>query len=33
MMILAAILGGAAISCAVFFGIRFYLKRKVRKLN
>jgi len=30
-LILIAILGGAAIFCAVFFGIRFYLKRKIRK--
>lgn len=34
MMILIAILGGAAIFCAMFFGIRFYLKRKkITKLN
>ena len=34
MMILIAILGGAAIFCAVFFGTRFYLRRKkTKKLN
>jgi DNA-binding transcriptional ArsR family regulator len=34
MMILIAILGGAAIFCAMFFGIRLYNKRrKIRKLN
>ena len=34
MMILIAILGGAAIFCAVFFGIRYYnKKRKIKKLN
>ena len=30
-MILIAILGGAAIFCAVFFGTRFYIKRKKLK--
>ena len=30
-LILIAILGGVAIFCAVFFGIRFYLNRKIRK--
>jgi DNA-binding transcriptional ArsR family regulator len=33
MMILIAILGGVAIFCAVFFGIRFYLKKKIKKIN
>ena len=34
MMILMAILGGAAIFCVMFFGTRFYLKRKkITKLN
>ena len=33
MMILIAVLGGAAIFCAVFFGIRLYHKRKMKKLN
>jgi len=34
MMILIAILGGAAICCAMFFGIRLYRKRrKIKKLN
>ncbi len=34
MMILIAILGGVAIFCAVFFGMRFYLKRKkIKKIN
>jgi DNA-binding transcriptional ArsR family regulator len=34
MMVLIAILGGAAIFCAMFFGIRLYYKRrKIRKLN
>ncbi|MBI1827972.1 MAG: winged helix-turn-helix transcriptional regulator [Thaumarchaeota archaeon] len=34
MMILIAVLGGAAIFCAMFFGIRLYNKRrKIRKLN
>ena len=34
MMILISVIGGAAIFCAVFFGMRFYLKRKkLRKLN
>ena len=34
MMILIAILGGVAIFCAVFFGIRFYNKKSnVKKLN
>jgi len=34
MMILIAIIGGAAIFCAMFFGIRLYHKRKkIRKLN
>ena len=33
-MILIAVLGGAAIFCAVFFGTRFYLRRKkIKKLN
>ncbi|HMK32304.1 MAG TPA: hypothetical protein VK431_01630, partial [Nitrosopumilaceae archaeon] len=33
-MILIALLGGAAIFCAMFFGIRFYLKRKkIKTLN
>jgi len=32
MMILVAILGGAAIFCAVFFGIRFYLKKSGNKI-
>ena len=33
-MILIAILGGAAIFCAMFFGTRFYLRRKkIKKLN
>lgn len=33
-MILIAILGGVAIFCAVFFGIRFYNKKqKIKKLN
>jgi len=33
-MILIAILGGAAIFCAMFFGIRFYHRRKkIKKLN
>lgn len=33
-MILIAILGGAAIFCAVFFGTRFYLRRKkIKTLN
>ena len=31
MLILIAVLGGAAIFCAVFFGTRFYLKRKKMK--
>jgi len=34
MMTLIAILGGVAIFCAVFFGIRLYnKKRKIKKLN
>ena len=34
LMVLIAVLGGAAIFCAMFFGIRLYnKKRKVRKLN
>ena len=34
MMILIAILGGVAIFCAIFFGTRFYLRRKkIKKLN
>jgi len=34
LMILIAIIGGVIIFCAVFFGTRFYLKRKkIRKLN
>jgi DNA-binding transcriptional ArsR family regulator len=34
MMILIAVLGGAAIFCAMFFGIRLYNKRrKIKKLN
>jgi DNA-binding transcriptional ArsR family regulator len=34
MMVLIAILGGAAIFCAMFFGIRLYHKRrKIKKLN
>lgn len=34
MMILIAVLGGVAIFCAMFFGIRFFNKRrKVKKLN
>jgi DNA-binding transcriptional ArsR family regulator len=33
-MILIAILGGVAIFCAMFFGTRFYLRRKkIKKLN
>lgn len=33
-MIIIAILGGAAIFCAMFFGTRFYLRRKkIKKLN
>jgi DNA-binding transcriptional ArsR family regulator len=31
MMILIAILGGVAIFCAVFFGMRFYLKKKIKQ--
>ncbi|MBI3639435.1 MAG: winged helix-turn-helix transcriptional regulator [Thaumarchaeota archaeon] len=34
MMVLIAVLGGVAIFCAVFFGIRLYNKRrKIKKLN
>lgn len=34
MIILIALIGGAAIFCAVFFGTRFYLKRKkIKRIN